>query len=139
MFLKQVKQFLSTKNDINLMSMMTCKTTTLWCFNAKYIFFLFLRHFIHFSSLTFWSMICYFLPQIFFYNDIETLAQKTKEKGFAGFVTILIFQGAATMVIIFWEFLMFYQFFLSPEVKRSLIISNKLVLPELPNDLDLGS
>ena len=46
-------------------------------------------------------MICYFLPQIFFYNDIETLAQKTKEKGFAGFVTILIFQGATTMVIIF--------------------------------------
>ena len=31
------------------------------------------------------------------------------------------------MVIIFWEFLMFHQFFLSPQVKRGQIISNKLV------------
>ena len=32
-----------------------------------------------------------------------------------------------TMVIILSEFLMFYQMFLSPQLKRSLIISNKLV------------
>ena len=32
-----------------------------------------------------------------------------------------------TMVIIFWAFLMFYQFFLSPRVKQSLINTNKLV------------
>ena len=31
------------------------------------------------------------------------------------------------MVIIFWEFLMFYQIFLPLKVKRSLIISNKPV------------
>ena len=33
----------------------------------------------------------------------------------------------ATMVIILWEFFMFYQIFLSSQMKRSLIISKKLV------------
>ena len=33
----------------------------------------------------------------------------------------------ATIDIIFWEFLMFYQIFISLQVKRRLIISNKLV------------
>ena len=32
-----------------------------------------------------------------------------------------------TMVIMFWEFLIFYQIFLSPKAKRSLIISNQLL------------
>ena len=45
------------------------------------------------------------------------------------------------MEIILWDFLMFYQIFLSPQVKRSTIISNKqgvYELPrELPNDLRL--
>ena len=46
------------------------------------------------------------------------------------------------MFIIFWDFLMFEQIFLLPQVKQSIIISNKLVhtgiLPhELPNDLRL--
>ena len=45
------------------------------------------------------------------------------------------------MEIILWDFLMFYQVFLSPQVKRSAIISNKegvYELPhELPNDLRL--
>ena len=31
----------------------------------------------------------------------------------------------AVLVIIFWDFLMFDQIFLSPQVKRSSIISNK--------------
>ena len=43
--------------------------------------------------------------------------------------------------IIFWDFLMFYQIFLSRQVKRRVIISNKhgtCELPhELPNDLRL--
>ena len=43
------------------------------------------------------------------------------------------------LVIIFWDSLMFYQIFLSPQVKRIVIISNKhgiYGLPkELPNDL----
>ena len=34
--------------------------------------------------------------------------------------------ASTTMVIILWEFLMFYQIFISPQVKRSLVISNKL-------------
>ena len=31
-----------------------------------------------------------------------------------------------TMLIIFWDFLMAGQFFLSPQVERNVIISNKL-------------
>ena len=34
---------------------------------------------------------------------------------------------STTMDIILWEFLMFYQVFLSPQVKQGLIISNQLV------------
>ena len=45
------------------------------------------------------------------------------------------------MEILLWDFLMFYQIFLSPQVKRSAIISNKQGLyelsHELPNDLRL--
>ena len=45
------------------------------------------------------------------------------------------------MVIIFWDFLMFDQTFLSPKVKQSMIISNKHGIyelsHELPNDLRL--
>ena len=44
---------------------------------------------------------------------------------------------AATIIfIIFWDFLMFYQIFLLPQVKRSVSIS-KLLSHELPNDLKL--
>ena len=39
------------------------------------------------------------------------------------------------MEIIFWEFLMFYQNFLSPQVKQSLIISNKQDVYDLPHNL----
>ena len=39
------------------------------------------------------------------------------------------------MVIIFWDLLMFYQIFLSPQVKQSVIISNKLGIYELPHEL----
>ena len=39
------------------------------------------------------------------------------------------------LVIIFWDFLMFYQIFFSPQVKRIVIISNKNVLYELPHEL----
>ena len=45
------------------------------------------------------------------------------------------------MEIILWDFLMFYQIFLSPQVKRSAIVSNKQGVYELhqdlPNDLRL--
>ena len=51
-------------------------------------------------------------------------------------------QLSATITFtIFWDFLMFYQVFLSPQMKESVIISNKqrtCELPhELPNDLRL--
>ena len=39
------------------------------------------------------------------------------------------------LAIIFWDFLMFYQTFLSPQVKRIVIISNKHGIYELPNEL----
>ena len=39
------------------------------------------------------------------------------------------------MGIIFWDFLMFYQIFLSPHVKWSVIISNKHGIYELPHEL----
>ena len=39
------------------------------------------------------------------------------------------------LVIIFWDFLMFYQIFLSPQVKRIVIISNKHGIYELPDEL----
>ena len=47
-----------------------------------------------------------------------------------------------TMIfIIFWDFLMFYQIFLSPQVKRLAIITYKYSIyeltHELPNDLRL--
>ena len=38
------------------------------------------------------------------------------------------------MVIIFWERLMFDKIFLSPQVKRSVIISNKHDIYELPHE-----
>ena len=37
--------------------------------------------------------------------------------------------------IIFWYFLMFYQIFLSPQVKRSAIISNKHGIYEMAHEL----
>ena len=37
------------------------------------------------------------------------------------------------MEIILWDLLMFYQIFLSPQVKQSLIISNKQGVYQLPH------
>ena len=42
---------------------------------------------------------------------------------------------AAILVIIFWNFLMFYQIFLSPQMKRIVIISDKHGIYELPHEL----
>ena len=39
------------------------------------------------------------------------------------------------MEIILWDFSMFYQIFISPQVKQSAIISNKQGVYELPNEL----
>ena len=41
------------------------------------------------------------------------------------------------MAIIFWDFVMFYQIFLSLQVKRSVIISNKHGINKLLNELRL--
>ena len=43
--------------------------------------------------------------------------------------------GGTILVIIFCDFLMFYQIFLSPQVKRIVIISNKHGIYELPHEL----
>ena len=42
------------------------------------------------------------------------------------------------MGITFWDFLLLYQIFFSPKVKRYMIISNKHGIYELPNDLRLN-
>ena len=42
------------------------------------------------------------------------------------------------MGITFWDFLLLYQIFFSPKVKRYVIISNKHGIYELPNDLRLN-
>ena len=39
------------------------------------------------------------------------------------------------MEIILWDFLMFYQIFVSPQVKQSAIVSNKQGVYELPHEL----
>ena len=39
------------------------------------------------------------------------------------------------MDIILWEFLLLYQIFFSPQVQKSLIISNKHGIYELPDEL----
>ena len=39
------------------------------------------------------------------------------------------------MDIIFWEFFLLYQIFFSPQVQRSVIISNKHVIYELPDKM----
>ena len=39
------------------------------------------------------------------------------------------------MVIIFWDILMFDEIFLSPQVRRNVIISNKHGMYELPHEL----
>ena len=45
-------------------------------------------------------------------------------------------------MVIFWDLLIFYQILFSPQVKRSVIVSNKHgiyeLLLELPNDLRLN-
>ena len=40
------------------------------------------------------------------------------------------------MIFIFCDFLVFYQIFLSPQVKQSEIISNKQGIYKLPNNLE---
>ena len=54
------------------------------------------------------------------------------------FILILV---TTIMVKTFLDFLMFDQIFLSPQVKRGVIISNKHVISKIPNESpnDLGS
>ena len=50
-----------------------------------------------------------------------------------------IFSNVATITeIILWDFLMFYQILLSPQVKRSAINSNKQGVCEMPHELPNG-
>ena len=43
------------------------------------------------------------------------------------------FAVTAILVVIFWDFLMFYQIFFSLQEKRSMIISNKNIIYKLPH------
>ena len=75
-------------------------------------------------------------------NRTSSLSEKTQTKQSLLFsIVSSSHQIPTAMFIIFWDFLMVKQNFLSPQVKRSAIISNKYgmyKLPhELPNDLRL--
>ena len=61
-------------------------------------------------------------PDPQFPADLVTFTDKILN----GKLQFLCSRVSTAMVIIFLEFLMFYQIFLSPQVKRSLIIINKL-------------
>ena len=81
-----------------------------------------------------------FLPFHFqYFKECSSLLNNTS--GWLGTPNLLInfnfrfFFIFTIMVIIFWEILVFYQIFLSPEVKRSEIISNKHGIYELPHKL----
>ena len=60
------------------------------------------------------------------------LELKTKFTLSAIFLSSVI---ATVKVIIFWDFLIFYKIFLSPQVKRSVIFSNKHAIYELLHEL----
>ena len=49
-------------------------------------------------------------------------------------ISLLNSNKTAIILMIFWDFLMFYQIFLPPQVKRSAIISNKHDMYELPQE-----
>ena len=84
----------------------------------------------------FFRLVCHFLWDIFtsfwlFYSNLFTFFfwhffSLVCHLLWLFFTSFWLF-CTTTMVIILWKFLMFYQIFLSPQVKRSLIISNKLV------------
>ena len=52
-------------------------------------------------------------------------------------ITAVYWKEATILAIIFWDILMFDKIFVSPQVKRIVIISNKHGIYELPNDLRL--
>ena len=60
---------------------------------------------------------------------------KTQINSIYGFRELLIFCASTIMVIISEDYSMFYQIFLSPQVKRNVIISNKYDMYELPHEL----
>ena len=65
--------------------------------------------------------------------NLQHMLKHAREKTY---IAMLI---PAIIFILIWDFLMFYQIFLPPHMKRSAIISNKdgiyKLLHELPNDL----
>ena len=68
---------------------------------------------------------------------------KKKDNGLTKFYSLLIAIAQTTSIfVIFWGFLMFYQFFFSPQVKRCAIITYKhaiyILYLELLNDLRLS-
>ena len=78
---------------------------------------------------------------IFFEEVTKTIKNETKEEE-GGFISMFLGTlGATISFIIFWDFLIFYQFFFSPQMKRCAIITYKHGLyklsHKLPNDLIL--
>ena len=67
-------------------------------------------------------------------TEISQILKKKKKKKWVNDITSISIQISTIMEIILWDFLMFYQIFLSPQVKRSAIISNKQGIYELPQE-----
>ena len=91
------------------------------------------QHFLRISSI--WNrhvLYIYLLPHlkgIIGYWQLWHLWQLWKRN------IVLIYRRRTYNMIMFWDYLIFYQIFLSLKVKRSVIISNKYGIYELPYEL----
>ena len=91
------------------------------------------------SRITKWSEACqkfdfFFLQKSLLFSNNKYLQPKKKKKKKKSSNFCLVYQ-TTIIFIIFWDFLMFYQIFLSPQVKRCAIITCKSGIYELPYEL----
>ena len=87
------------------------------------------------NSLKFYRVCFYFLPSSELSKFIETKQQTTCFIVIYSILKNKNRSGITTMDIIFWEFCLLYKILFSPQVKRSVIISNKYGIYELPYKL----
>ena len=76
------------------------------------------------------------------YSLSPTLKLNTKKQRWTKnqlFLKFCLFHNATIIFIRFWDFFMFYQVFLSPQVRRCAIISYKHGIYELPHELPKDS
>ena len=105
-------------------------------FNSPYFFVDITIIPVHFYCLNFCFKLCYCIVEITFtflfsvcLKPIQIIKKNIKKP------QQFHLGVAKAMGIIFWEFLILYQIFCSPQVKRSMNISNKYGIDDLPHDL----